>query len=448
MMYLTSVAALILFIGFFAPNALAQQISEEVAKKYNISFPIPELGGCESYTDCRNYCQDPLHRNDCTTFAKQKKFYKEEHTDSVSLLKSAEAEFGCNTEESCRKVCERSENWVKCGEFAKRNKLTGGLVVNPENEKVLQKAQERLGCDSLASCFKACTLEENRQRCSDLANEVGLRGGVSNEGPGGCSSEENCEKYCSERPQECGLVASTSEPNLGLRDRGKACEARPGCFWQSDTCYCSTKSYEGPKASAAYENADENARFCREFPEKCASVNLTPAPSVVPSQAPTPKPSVSSTPTPKPTIAPTPSPSNGGCNIPDNITIKGADCTWCYDQLGYNASGNDRMRAKYSCKDKDGTYESYCSGNTVKAPYCTGIWNGSSWSNVRCETSGGYVCTGSAAGDICSDGACVPGSSNVTPSPAAAIQPSATPAVQGVSTPKGLFETFFNVFFR
>ena len=79
-----------------------------------------------------------------------------------------------------------------------------------------------------------------------------------------------------------------------------------------------------------------------------------------------------------------------------NITIQGSDGTWCYDPDGY---GYVDTKTKKYCKDDNGTYEDYCESSTLLRDwYCTGTWNGASWSNVKCA-AGGYGCS-------CSSGAC------------------------------------------
>ena len=47
---------------------------EGIADYYDITFPIPELGNCASYSECRNYCEDPVNHNSCINFAKSKGF--------------------------------------------------------------------------------------------------------------------------------------------------------------------------------------------------------------------------------------------------------------------------------------------------------------------------------------------------------------------------------------
>jgi len=96
------------------------------------------------------------------------------------------------------------------------------------------------------------------------------------------------------------------------------------------------------------------------------------------------------------TSTPVPSPTPGG------ITMQGTDGTWCSDPLN-NADGNTRSTTFYTCLDQAGSHSSYCQdGTTNRSYYCSGAWNGSSYSNVSCQP-GGYVCS---SGKTCSGGIC------------------------------------------
>ena len=110
---------------------------------------------------------------------------------------------------------------------------------------------------------------------------------------------------------------------------------------------------------------------------------------------------------------PTPSPTPVACNAakPAGLTtnypggstnsIVGTDGTWCRDLDA--GSGNTTMVQKGTCEDSCGVHEDYCQSSTTNRDwYCSGTWNGNSWTNAHCE-AGGYVCN---SGYACSDGAC------------------------------------------
>lgn len=271
---------------------------EGIADYYDITFPIPELGNCASYSECRNYCEDPVNHNSCINFAKSKGFYKEEpiRPDNAELWRRTKAEFGCDSMQSCQAFCEQPANFEKCSRFAGRQGLTGGHLEDPAEGEILTKAREVLGCDSYESCKSFCEQEANRQKCSDFARQVGLRGGHEVKGPGGCTSEEtcrafcsdpnnyqicsgysspggrdfsgpggcnseaSCRTYCEQHPDECGHYSSGDAPGgTGGYDPASACYKTPGCSWTGTTCQCSGEGTYSPYPGT-YDPATECAR--------------------------------------------------------------------------------------------------------------------------------------------------------------------------------------------
>jgi hypothetical protein len=181
--------ALVILIGvfltgvFIAP-AFAQEASEsaENAKKFNITFPVAELGNCTSVEDCKAYCNEVANQQVCMEFAKKKGLKRKEQKGlNKELLEKAKSLLGCTSEQSCKEFCQQEANFEKCSLFAKENRLRGGI--------------------------------KNASASAALRREIreGLEG---------------------------------------------------------------TKSgVPGPRSDKAYENANENARFCREYPEKCANAS-------------------------------------------------------------------------------------------------------------------------------------------------------------------------------
>jgi hypothetical protein len=182
----------VLFLTVLASvSVFAQETPEQAARKHGVTFPIVELGNCADFSSCRSYCDDPVHNEACVAFAKKKGFYKENALSQKQeeLLNKAKSELGCTTPDACRELCHRQENFDKCSQFAQKNGLEGGHQNDPGKREIIQKAKEILGCDSEVSCRTVCEQEANRDKCSQFAKTAGLRGGEHRVGPGGCSSE-------------------------------------------------------------------------------------------------------------------------------------------------------------------------------------------------------------------------------------------------------------------
>ncbi|MBI4226009.1 hypothetical protein HY612_02745 [Candidatus Roizmanbacteria bacterium] len=289
-----------LFATYFVLSipVTAQETPEELAKKYNVTFPVAELGNCSNVAECRTYCGDPINQTACVNFAKAKGFYKEELSQrQQELLNTAKTELGCTDIVGCQALCHQQENFEKCNTFARKHGVSGGHVEDPAKQEIVKKAQEILGCDSAQSCKTLCGQEQNREKCDSFAKQVGLRGGESRQGPGGCTSEETCKTFCSDpnnyqvcqgfsqgsggkfkgpggcdseascrdycqkNPQECGYGGPRP---TGAYNPQEMCLRTPSCRWANNTCECGFYN-----ALESGKKAEEYAKFCREHPDQC-----------------------------------------------------------------------------------------------------------------------------------------------------------------------------------
>lgn len=234
----------------------------DLERKYGVTFPIPELGNCTTFTDCLNFCADPVNYSACIDYAKSKGFYKEEDIDlkDEGFWERSKQELGCDSYKSCQAYCELPENYEACDAFAKSHNLEGGYEDDPESEEILGKAKEFLGCDSYESCRNFCERPLNYQRCSELAEKIGIRGGQDEKGPGGCTTDENCYDYCSD-PGNFEVCSNYS------RFGGEVFEGPGGCD-SEESCrtYCSSNPDECRYFGAETVDPDD---FCKKFPGKC-----------------------------------------------------------------------------------------------------------------------------------------------------------------------------------
>lgn len=381
-----------LIFSFLGGAAFAQEDPKEVAEKYGITFPIPELGNCSDYYTCRQYCEDPVNYDDCKAFAKKKGFHEKEGVKldirNSDFWKKTQSELGCNSVDACRALCERNENFDKCDAFAKKYDLSGGHVDDPYEQEFLKKAKEILGCDSPSSCMSFCDKEENWDKCSEFAKQMGFRGGEQFGGPGGCNTRESCETYCRAHPQECGYEGSSNY------DPAEWCNKTPDCTWTGDTCQCAKIEGLTP---------DE---YCKKYPDRCSGYT---------------DPSVECTKYP-------------GCSW------NGSTCQ-CEGYSGSYGSYDPATEcAKYTgCSWKNNNCE--CSGSGYQQTTCPSgsYWDGSNCVQIsydpasECARQSGCSWTGSSC--QCSGG----GESQTYSEPLTSPTPS--PAVYGAAVVRSLYET-------
>ena len=223
---------LVTFICFALKPVWAEDASssgEVTAKKYNITFPVAELGNCNSIIECKAYCADSTHQDACVAFAKKKRFYKENQSNSKiqSLIEKAKLELGCSSATECKAFCSKEANQDKCRSFAQKHSLGDREKEATPSGKILDKAKSFLGCDSYEACKAFCQQSVNHDKCEQFAKMAGLgRDGKPASGSGQFKG-----------PKE-GSDSSRPMPNQD-----------------------------------AFEHANKNARFCREHPEKCKNAS-------------------------------------------------------------------------------------------------------------------------------------------------------------------------------
>lgn len=234
---------------------------EEIEARYGITFPIPELDNCTTYSECLGYCEDPVNYAVCTEYAREKGFYEEKiPEEKLEILERAKEELGCDSFASCRAFCEQEANYESCHQFAEDNQLSGGYESDPTAERILEQAKEFLGCDSYESCSSYCQDPANYDSCSEFADQVGIRGGEENSGPGGCTTETTCNEFCSD-PGNFELCNRYTTSVGGDFEGPGGCNSEESC-----RAYCEENWDECRYFGS--EVVDPEA-YCQLYPEKC-----------------------------------------------------------------------------------------------------------------------------------------------------------------------------------
>ncbi len=177
-----------------------------------VSYPVAELGNCNSQAECEKYCDDAVNMEPCLNFAEKNNLMSSEEIEEarkfMPLLKEGNTPGSCKNHRECDEYCDRDENLNECIDFA----LKAGVISSEEAEMVKKTGGKGPGgCKGKKECDSFCNDEGNFNVCIDFAVEHGL---VSSEeaemakktggkGPGGCKSKEACDAYCKENEEEC-----------------------------------------------------------------------------------------------------------------------------------------------------------------------------------------------------------------------------------------------------
>jgi len=223
----------------------------------DIEFPIEELGGCLSESDCHVYCNALDHISECIDFSLEHGLMTPEEAElarAVGVLDIGPG--GCQSHEECEAYCENIANINECLAFAEEFD-----VLSPDELEDARRVADALasgaelpgGCTSEDSCERYCEDVAHIDECLAFAEAAGflspeeleearrvapfLKAGTT---PGGCQSEDECEAYC-EGPdnfEECIAFAveagfiSPEEAELARRTGGVGpggCHSENGC---------------------------------------------------------------------------------------------------------------------------------------------------------------------------------------------------------------------------
>ncbi|OGZ97788.1 MAG: hypothetical protein A3B34_01690 [Candidatus Sungbacteria bacterium RIFCSPLOWO2_01_FULL_54_21] len=210
------------------------------ARKFTQASREGGPGGCRG-VQCRTYCEDAAHREECFSFAREKGLIskeEEQHFEAGSkigeVVRTSGGPGGCKSDDECRAYCTDPSHVEECVAFGATH---GGVPLAQAREMLKQFSERRFevrggsgefGSDGFEDFqkferdagrrfeeFRA--LEEQFRGKNFLGGQEGSvhregsqpfggsgeGGGTSFAGPGGCASPAECIKYCTDHRDEC-----------------------------------------------------------------------------------------------------------------------------------------------------------------------------------------------------------------------------------------------------
>lgn len=194
-----------------------------VDEQSSLVFPVAELGNCASKEACKEFCSIKENHEACVNFAKTHVMgpYKRHQ----ELLPKAQQELGCPTIASCKAFCQLEANRARCLEFAKK---TIPPKVQEEKASLLERAKEVLGCDSIDACRALCKNPENKTKCLQLINTANaqmkvekkpeMKAGITNEMQKKIDypTITECRALCEKYPDECPAYKKALEKKSNI----------------------------------------------------------------------------------------------------------------------------------------------------------------------------------------------------------------------------------------
>jgi hypothetical protein len=236
------------------------------AQSAEIDYPVSELGNCGSKQECKTYCDDLAHVDECVSFAESRGLMDAEEARQARAFASlgGTGPGGCDSRESCEAYCEDVGRIRECLSFAEEH----GFLPESEIEEARRVAQALEagaslpgGCTSKKTCEAYCEDPANMRRCLAFAKQAGFMsseelaeaekmaaflesGGRT---PGGCRGERECKAYCEndDHMTECAEFAiqagfmSEKEAEMFRKTGGKG---PGGCKGRACEAYCENEA--------------------------------------------------------------------------------------------------------------------------------------------------------------------------------------------------------------
>ncbi len=206
----------------------------QAASVFDITYPIPELGGCADRLACKAYCDAPENTAACVKFAQdhgliikhEAQQNQRNQPDNANLQKIAEAiknggPGGCKTFDECKVYCNDPANSRECFKFAREHSIVSqaGDDFSDKIERLIKAGKKLPGdCKTYQECSQYCSAPENHEECMAFGRKEGLINKDeadkfakaqalmdSGQAPGGCKTKEECQQYCSDsaHTEEC-----------------------------------------------------------------------------------------------------------------------------------------------------------------------------------------------------------------------------------------------------
>lgn len=235
--------------------------------------------GCKSDLECMVFCQQPDNIDACRAFGQKYNLIPPPDSRQMgpppAVMENAKSELGCDSETSCMKYCDNPQNREKCFEFAKKNNLihedeVKNIEKMRENKKkMLEAAKEDLGCDSIESCAKVCSEDGNREKCHTLERKF-------DKPHIPCTSESECRKYCESHPNECPGMSGRPNTNASDTALSKPSDQPPG-----QTFNPQKGDFLGPSGCKTEDECkafcEKHPGECPGFPKKPDQTSVNPS---------------------------------------------------------------------------------------------------------------------------------------------------------------------------
>lgn len=203
-------------LNFARDNGL---ITKDNAEKARILLNITGPGGCKG-EECKTYCENEAHLDECRVFAKEHGLISKEETDKAAraeqIIKAVQKNGGpggCQGVSDCREYCSDRAHADECLEFTLKNSSVNTDSFKKKYEELRSiisppKLNGPGGCDTPQSCFEYCGQSDSLVKCAKTFREPAPEIKIwSDDG-----SSEAAENDCARSPGGCQTLPPETLP--------------------------------------------------------------------------------------------------------------------------------------------------------------------------------------------------------------------------------------------
>lgn len=136
-------------------------------------------GGCKSNEECRAYCENTEHMQECMDFAVNHGLIPPEEAERAQKMMTMGGPGGCKNEQECDAFCGKEENRDTCFNFAKESGMISQeeIMMMEKQMQIIGKLETQAGpggCRSQEECSAFCGDPNNLEQCANFASQSGM----------------------------------------------------------------------------------------------------------------------------------------------------------------------------------------------------------------------------------------------------------------------------------
>lgn len=143
-----------------------------------VSYPVAELGNCTDKAACKVYCDEPANVDACLSFAEKNNLMSKDEIKTAKNFKKTgmTGPGGCKGKDECKTYCSNPVHMDECVTFAEKNGMMSGEKLE-EAKKVqaaIAKGIKPPACGGKEACDAYCSSSEHVEECVKFGEAAGI----------------------------------------------------------------------------------------------------------------------------------------------------------------------------------------------------------------------------------------------------------------------------------